>query len=236
MVRFLSRDLPKHFWSEDKGLTSIFILLCVSDFLLIPFFDHHSTFLFFLSRILWVVLLVAGIRALTVNKIIRHNLFSIPILLVAVNILLRIFDNQFLVSLEFAVKLFASLLLIGMVLVKVFEAGSVTIHRVIGSIVVYMLIGNMWADIFEFLYTKVPGSIQFGAADIKDGVSASSYLYLSFTTLTTTGFGDILPVSAASRTLVIIEQLVGVLYPVVLIGRLVSLVSGGSSAGQEEKK
>ena len=73
-------------------------------------------------------------------------------------------------------------------------------------------------------------SIQFPAADLKAGVSSSTFLYFSFTSLTTTGFGDILPVSTVARTVLIIEQLIGVLYPVVLIGRLVSLVTGDSTA------
>jgi hypothetical protein len=62
------------------------------------------------------------------------------------------------------------------------------------------------------------------------------FLYFSFTTLTTTGYGEILPVHAVARTLVIIEQLIGVLYPVVLIGRLVSLVTGKPETSEGEKQ
>jgi hypothetical protein len=53
--------------------------------------------------------------------------------------------------------------------------------------------------------------------------TSAAFLYFSYTTLTTTGYGDFLPVSPLVRTLAIIEQLIGVLYPVILIGRLVSL-------------
>lgn len=51
----------------------------------------------------------------------------------------------------------------------------------------------------------------------------TTFLYFSFTTLTTTGFGDIIPSGHFTRGLVVLEQIIGVLYPVVLIGRLVSL-------------
>ncbi len=68
--------------------------------------------------------------------------------------------------------------------------------------------------------------MQIPAVYTETGVPNSVFLYFSFTTLTTTGYGEILPVHAIARTLVIIEQLIGVLYPVVLIGRLVSLVAG----------
>jgi hypothetical protein len=228
MVRFLSKHYGKHFWNEDKGLTSLFILLCINNFLIIPFFEHGPLIHLF-SRIIWLVLLIAGITTLANNRAQMRHLFIIPVLLVSVNILHLIYDNKTLDYVEFAVKLSASALLIGMVLVKVFEAGSITMHRVIGSIVAYMFIGNLWADLFEFIYLNFPASIQFPAVDLEAGISSSTYLYFSFTTLTTTGFGEILPLNSIARTLVTIEQLIGVLYPVVLIGRLVSLVTGDTA-------
>ncbi|MEI6898554.1 MAG: potassium channel family protein, partial [Bacteroidota bacterium] len=53
-----------------------------------------------------------------------------------------------------------------------------------------------------------------------------SLLYFSYTTLTTTGFGDIRPVGMWVREIVMIEQMIGVLYPVILIGKLVSSNTG----------
>ena len=229
MVRSFPKDLSRHFWNQDRGLTSIFIVLCVSDFLIIPFFDKDTAVILLLSRITWLFLLITGVLTLAKNRKQMLNLAIIPVLLITVNVLLLLYENTFLTYLEFIVKLATSGLLIWMVLVKVFEAGSVSVHRVIGSIVAYMLIGNLWADIFEFLYMNVPGSIQFPSVDVQTGVASSTFLYFSYTTLTTTGFGEILPVHAISRTVVIMEQLIGVLYPVVLIGRLVSLVAGNTN-------
>ncbi len=113
-----------------------------------------------------------------------------------------------------------------MVFVKVFEKGPVTFHRIVGAIAGYMLIGNLWADVFQFLYVHLPGSIQLASADSVSVIKPATFLYFSYTTLTTTGFGDILPVFTITRTLVIIEQLIGVFYPAILIGRLVSLTIG----------
>jgi hypothetical protein len=48
-------------------------------------------------------------------------------------------------------------------------------------------------------------------------------LYYSFTTLTTLGYGDITPIHPYARSLAVLESLVGVIYPAVLIARLVSL-------------
>jgi hypothetical protein len=140
------------------------------------------------------------------------------------NICLEFIQYNFLIYIDLAVTVAVLALLISMVLVKVLEGGSVTIHRIVGAIVVYMLLGDLWATLFQFLYDYVPGSFQIPAVYTETGVEPSVFQYFSYTTLTTTGFGDILPVSTMARTLVIIEQLTGVLLPVVLIGRLVSLV------------
>lgn len=231
MAKLTPKKLPKHFWNEERGLTSIFILLCISNFVVLPFFDKQQV-INLLIRIIWFVLLVAGISSLSENRSQMRNLSVIPVLLVVVSILENIFNYKLLDYLDFGIELAVYLLLAGMVLIKVFEDGSVTIHRVIGSIVAYMIIGNAWALIFQFIYISNPGSLQVPDS-AGQGVAPSTFLYFSYTTLTTTGYGDILPTMPITRTLVIIEQLIGVLYPVVLIGRLVSLVTGeqGKSSG-----
>jgi len=235
MAKLLSKKLPEHFWNEDSGLTSIFILLCISDFLVVPFFNQRLTILI-LVRITWFLLLIAGITTLARTKTQIRKFSIIPVLLIVVSALQIILNYKFLAYIDFVVELSVFALLIGMVIIKVFEGGSVTIHRVVGSIVVYMLIGNAWAIMFQFLYSQIPASFQVPAVYTESGIPNSVFLYFSFTTLTTTGYGEILPVHAIARTLVIIEQLIGVLYPVVLIGRLVSLVAGKPVTSEGEKQ
>jgi hypothetical protein len=237
MVRLLSKKLPRHFWNEDKGLTSIFILLCVSNFLVIPFFEHKGPLIYLFTRIIWFILLIAGITTLSENRSQMRKFSIIPVLLILASLLQVLVDSNILTYFEFAIELAVFALLIGMVLVKVFEPGSVSVHRIVGSIVVYMLIGNVWAQVYQFIYIHTPGSLQFPSAEAESGVAASTFLYFSYTTLTTTGYGEILPLNAIARTVVIIEELIGVLYPVILIGRLVSLVTSnvGSGSGGEKK-
>jgi hypothetical protein len=224
VARLIPKKLPRHFWNQESGLSSIFILVCISNFIVLPFFDKEEI-IHLLLRIIWFGLLVAGITTLSENRTQMRSFSIIPILLVIVSILDSLFDYRFLVYVDFIIELAAYMLVTFMVLVKVFESGSVTIHRVIGSIVAYMLIGNIWALAYQFFYIHYPGSLQVPGSDAS-GVTSSMFLYFSFTTLTTTGYGEILPVQPITRTLAIIEQLIGVLYPVVLIGRLVSLVTG----------
>jgi hypothetical protein len=136
--------------------------------------------------------------------------------------------NTFLVYLDLFADVAVFSLLIGMVFVKVFEKGPVSFHRIVGAVAGYMLIGNLWAILFQFLFVNYPGSILLASSDAVSVIKPATFIYFSFTTLTTTGFGDILPATAITRTLVMIEQLIGVFYPAILIGRLVSLTIGGS--------
>ena len=56
-----------------------------------------------------------------------------------------------------------------------------------------------------------------------DSALASSVYYLSFVTLTSTGYGDIIPVHPLARSLCTIESVVGQLFPATLLARLVAL-------------
>jgi hypothetical protein len=157
-------------------------------------------------------------------------LYGIPVLLLVINTIRYVRGSQVLTTVDFINDVAVFSLLIGMVLVKVFEAGPVTIHRIIGAIVVFMLIGNLFAVIYQFVYSHIPDSFQLPASFVDSETNKATFLYFSYTTITTTGYGEIAPVHALPRTLANIEQLIGVLYPAVLIGRLVSLVVGKRGA------
>ena len=63
-----------------------------------------------------------------------------------------------------------------------------------------------------------------------DGAALATILYFSFTTLTTLGYGDIVPVSDGARLLTSAEALIGQLYLAIFIGRLVGLEVGERTA------
>jgi hypothetical protein len=60
-----------------------------------------------------------------------------------------------------------------------------------------------------------------GAADNEKGIAR--WIYFSFVTLTTVGYGDVTPVARAARSLAMLEGLIGQLYPAIILGRLLSL-------------
>ena len=85
----------------------------------------------------------------------------------------------------------------------------------------YMLIGIMFSYIYFLLEAVHPGSFNLQGAQ----GDRSVFLYFSFVTLTTAGYGDILPVSVQARSFAIIEQVTGQLFVAVAVARLVGLYS-----------
>ena len=105
----------------------------------------------------------------------------------------------------------------------VFRGGVITSARLQGAIAVYLLLAVAFAESYWLILQLRPEAFQLPHPATTHGMMRSSLFYFSLTTLTTIGYGDILPVSPAARSLATLEGLIGQLYPAVLIGRLVSL-------------
>ena len=104
----------------------------------------------------------------------------------------------------------------------VFAGGGITYHRIVGAILLYLLIAVAFATLFAILGLSIPDTIK-GIEFQDDAALASSLFYLSFVTLTSTGYGDIVPIHPLARSLCNIESIIGQLYPATILARLVTL-------------
>ena len=104
----------------------------------------------------------------------------------------------------------------------VFGSGRITYHRIVGAILLYLLIAVGFATLFAVVGLSIPDAFK-GIAFEDDSALASSLFYLSFVTLTSTGYGDIVPMHPVARSLCNIESIVGQLYPATILARLVTL-------------
>jgi uncharacterized membrane protein len=100
----------------------------------------------------------------------------------------------------------------------VLSAKKITRDMICGALSVYLLIGLIWVGAFTLVEAIQPGSF---ASSSGEALNASDFLYYSFVTLTTLGYGDIVPITARARSLAILEAITGVLFSAVLIARLV---------------
>jgi Ion channel len=103
----------------------------------------------------------------------------------------------------------------------VFGRGRITYRRIVGAILLYLLIAVTFATPFAFVGLSI--SDAFKGIAFEDNSTLASLFYLSFVTLTSTGYGDIVPVHPLARSLCNIESIIGQLYPATILARLVTL-------------
>ena len=93
-----------------------------------------------------------------------------------------------------------------------------TADKLYGAAAAYLMLGVLWAYVYsiidyvypQFLFDRRPA----------DAAAALDSLYFSFTVLTSTGFGDIVPLTRQARAICVVEQLTGALFLAILIARL----------------
>jgi len=117
-------------------------------------------------------------------------------------------------------------LFLGFVSVALFsylgQPGSVTRGRLYGLVNLYLLLGVFYYAIFNLLETLHPRSFMDTALPTAGDLSRHSLLYLSFVTLTTVGFGDVVPLTPGARIIAALEAATGVLYIAITVARLVA--------------
>jgi uncharacterized membrane protein len=114
----------------------------------------------------------------------------------------------------------------------VFQAQRITTHQLLGAVVVYLNLALLFMGAFIALNTALPAAFATAAgAPLKAG----ELLYFSMTTLTSTGYGDILPVHPLARSLANLEAVVGQLFLAILLARLVSQHQGSNHSKRTEE-
>lgn len=109
------------------------------------------------------------------------------------------------------------------ILEPLFTAKSVTHHEFAGALAVYILAGLGFANLYEIYYGLDPASLGFSHTALGGEPVFTDFVYFSFVTLATLGYGDVSPVSPAARLTAVMEAVIGLLYIAVLVGRMVGL-------------
>lgn len=112
------------------------------------------------------------------------------------------------------------LLFSAVVAFTLFDAKASQVDRIVAGICGYIILGFFWSSFYGMMESFIPGSLLDGgeAIDAKQG----SIFYFSFVTLTTLGYGDVLPAHPVTRTAASLQSLAGSLYLAVFVAALVS--------------
>lgn len=108
----------------------------------------------------------------------------------------------------------------------VFAKGSVDVNRIASASCIYFLLALVFAMVFAILETAQPGSFQLTERPPQPGWKqnvVSELIYFSDVTLTTVGYGDIVPISRPARSIATFEAMIAQLYLAIVMARLVGL-------------
>jgi hypothetical protein len=233
MVQY-KKALVDNTWEKESWLTEIIIFVAVMQFVLVPLYGHSVSFVNFM-KFIWGLILLVGIFTMAKTKQQAFMISTLPVLFIIFGWISIVNPAPFVLLLELVFTFGSLVLLILLVLKKVFADGPITAQRIVGSVVVYMLLAQLWAIVYIYLYRNIDNAFEFTSHTINENKLHSTFLYFSYTTITTAGFGDIIPVHPIVRSVVQVESIVGILYPVILIGRLVSSVGHDTKKHTNEK-
>ena len=218
---FMRRDL----WLRDEGLTVLLVALLLMIFVVNPLaaagvFRGYGS----LIHDLWLAFtLLSGVFAIGWRRKTAQVVVLAAVLLFALRVLGFARSTGALGLVVDAVLTLFMLSTLGLMVVwQIFREGPITRQRVQGSVVIYLLLGLIWAEAYTLAAHLDSDSFTGNLSVGRNAVSAS-LTYFSFVTLATVGYGDILPATLVTRTLANIEGLIGTLFPAILIARLVSM-------------
>jgi len=190
---------------------------------------HHSFVIEVLMIALVVVLLFGMIFSVSRNPAVRTAavLLAVPALVargidvVAPSPLFEAISMLCMVAILF--------LIIGAGLRVLFRPMVVTGNTISASLCAYLLLAMVWAYLYALVDLFVPGSFAYSLDDsfrmtIADGQAVYA-AYFSYVTITTLGYGDILPVTPPAMALATLEAFVGQMYIAILVARLVAVYS-----------
>ena len=206
--------------SPYKGRFLYLLVMILSLFLISPLVDEFISIRLLLD-IFWTAIFLSAIYAVSQKK--HHLVIGV---LLALPMLSSIWSSYLLQ--HTGLRVFGYLcgaaffaFIIFQILIFIFNQERVSKDLIMGAALVYLLMGLGWTFIIAIVELLHPGS--YAMAQVEGVRLTQHFLYYSFVTMTTLGYGDITPVTRLARSLCILEAVIGQLYLVVSVAWLVGM-------------
>jgi hypothetical protein len=221
-MRNLIRQLQAY-WLADASFVTLLLMLITAVFIL-PVLMEVSGHGLHLFNILLLSVFFSGIFSTR-----RMGLIAVSAILFGLHLTLRLIrfgDNPYSFYVVENVIGVANILVFIFINYRLlFRDEVVNAYRIIGAVNIYLLLALMGALTFEIIHvttgTSLGGNVVLNGSD-SDYVH---FIYFSLSSLTTVGFGDIYAVNTSARMLATFLSTLGILFPAVVIARLVGLAS-----------
>jgi voltage-gated potassium channel Kch len=222
---------PRDQWHHLALLISILLLFALGP--VVEVLPRGSV----IMNLLGVLVLVAGSNALRP----RRGLFVAALIISAVSVigtsLVQMTQWEWAAVFSFSCFVVLIVYFSVTILAYVLRNTRVTTDKIFAAVCVYLLIGLAWTFAFALVDALNPHAFLAlsAAGHEKYVIRLLELRYFSFMTLTTVGYGDIVPYSTAARTLAALEAIVGQIYLTVLVARLVGLHIVGAQSSSTDK-
>lgn len=177
------------------------------------------------EKALWARLISTGLLAVTLLlslwiSNVKSHVFSLIATVLIVSVVFLGFEGIFVGQFSWFANIFSFffIVLAGVVIGRrVTSYEKINLQTVLGALCIYLLLGFSFANIYSIVdvFNEAP-------VVLPDSENhASNFLYFSFITMTTVGFGDIVPYAGLPRAIAVTEALTGQLYLVTIVALLV---------------
>jgi len=206
----------------SRRFHSLFLLASVLLFFVAtPFLENRQRGETFIVACLFLTLVAATVQ---LSEKRRLFLWTIPLAGASIGLLwlAHVFHGRRLT----AASNISLIVFIGLVVISLFiflgKKGAIDRERIVVSVCLYFLIALFWFAVYELTNVVHPDSFAEAGVTLTGNISPSKLLYFSLTSLTTLGFGDIVPVRPPARMFASLEAASGVLYIAITVARLVA--------------
>jgi len=221
------------FWVAERGL-SFFVAFLLIIVIFVPMFRLSRPGRIALDLI-FAFMLFSGAVATIRHRTLTYLLVALTLFELLADLTVEFHSSLAHLGWDTALKISGLAILVVMTLRHTFRPGRVTVHRIMGGVAAYLLIGLTWAFGYKLLMERRPDAIHFQSflAGSTTG-EPSRLIYFSFSTLTSVSYGDAYPIHRMARSLAMAEALIGQLYPSILIATLVGMALQEWSSGAED--
>ena len=211
------------YWLADASFATLLFMLVAAVFVL-PVIMETSSYGVLLFNILLLSVFFSGIFSTRSVRV-----MSVSAILFAIHLTLRLIrfgDNPYsFYVLENVIGIANALVFIFINLRLLFRDEIVNTYRIVGAVNVYLLLALMGALTLEVIHATTGASIGGNVVLSGKDDDYAQFIYFSLASLTTVGFGDIFAVNTSAKMLATFLSTLGVLFPAIVIARLVGLAS-----------
>jgi voltage-gated potassium channel Kch len=210
------------FWSNDKGF-ALMLLVMVATIVTTQIPIENDWVELLIVRFGFFLFTVIAIATSVLSPATKKLGYGIAVTLLVFAFFLVEFQTDEIIFVYTVLLAAYMTFIFALVIKQIMDGEKITIQKILGGAAAYILIGHLWTAFYITIYQLNTESFQWMGEPIVPDQSLKHLSYFSFVTLTTIGYGDIIAVAPVARILVILEGLLGQLFPAIFIAKLVSL-------------